>query len=49
MTSQWQTETLLLKTFCHLQYVSLNVPPRMNESGQLTDDERTVTRRIASV
>ena len=29
--------------------VSLNVPPRMNESGQLTDDERTVTRRIASV
>ena len=29
--------------------VSLNVPPRMNESGQLTDDERTSTRRIASV
>ena len=29
--------------------VSLNVPPRMNESGQLTDNERTVTRRIASV
>ena len=29
--------------------VSLNVPPRMNESGQLTDNERTATRRIASV
>ena len=29
--------------------VSLNVPPRMNESRQLTDNERTATRRIASV
>ena len=29
--------------------VSLNVPPRMNKSGQLTDNERTLTRKIASV
>ena len=29
--------------------VSLNIPPRVNESGQLTDNERTLTKRIASV
>ena len=29
--------------------VSSNVPPRMNESGQLTENKRTMTRRIASV
>jgi len=29
--------------------VSLNVPPQLNESGQLTVGERTSTRRIASV
>ena len=29
--------------------VSLNVPPRLNETGQLTENERTTTRRIASV
>ena len=29
--------------------VSLNVPPRLNELGQLTESERTITRRIASV
>ena len=29
--------------------VTLNIPPRMNESGQLTESERTTTRRIASV
>lgn len=29
--------------------VTLNVPPRMNDSGQLTESERTTTRRIASV
>ena len=29
--------------------VTLNLPPRMNESGQLTESERTTTRRIASV
>ena len=31
------------------QGVTVNVPPRMNESGQLTEFERTTTRRIASV
>jgi len=29
--------------------VSLNVCPRLNESGQLTEIGRTTTRRIASV
>ena len=29
--------------------VLLNVPPRLNETGQLTEAERTTTRRIASV
>jgi len=29
--------------------VSLNIPPRLNDSGQLTEGERTSTRRIASV
>ena len=29
--------------------VSLNMPPRLNESGQLTESERTTIRRIASV
>lgn len=29
--------------------VTLNVPPLLNETGQLTDNERTRTRRIASV
>ena len=29
--------------------VTLNAPPRMNDSGQLTESERTTTRRIASV
>jgi len=29
--------------------VSLNVPPRMNDSGQLTESERTTIRRIASI
>ena len=29
--------------------VTLNVPPRLNDSGQLTESERTTTRRIASV
>ena len=29
--------------------VSLNIPPRLNESGQLTERERTNTRRIAAV
>ena len=29
--------------------VSLNVPPRLNETGQLTENERTTTRRITSV
>ena len=29
--------------------VCLNIPPRINKSGQLTDNERAVTRRIASV
>jgi len=29
--------------------ITLNVPPLLNETGQLTDDERTRTRRIASV
>ena len=29
--------------------VSLNVPPRLNETGQLTESEHTTTRRIASV
>ena len=31
------------------QGVTINVPPQMNESGQLTGSERTTTRRIASV
>ena len=31
------------------QGVTLNMPPRMNESGQLTESERTTTRRVASV
>ena len=29
--------------------VTLNVPPRLNDSGQLTESERTTTRHIASV
>ena len=29
--------------------VTLNVPPMLNETGQLTEEERTTTRRIASV
>ena len=29
--------------------VALNVPPRLNETGQLTENECTTTRRIASV
>lgn len=29
--------------------VSLNVPPRLNETGQLTENECATTRRIASV
>ena len=29
--------------------VTLNVPPRLNDSGQLTESERTTTRCIASV
>ena len=29
--------------------VTLNVPPRLNDSGQLTESEWTTTRRIASV
>ena len=29
--------------------VTLNVPPRLNESGQLTENERSTTRRIASI
>ena len=29
--------------------VTLNVPPRLNNSGQLTESERTTTRRVASV
>ena len=29
--------------------VTLNVPPCMNDSGQLTESERTTTRHIASV
>ena len=29
--------------------VTLNAPPRMNDSGQLTESEQTTTRRIASV
>ena len=29
--------------------VSLNIPPRLNESGQLTERERINTRRIAAV
>ena len=29
--------------------VSLNVPPRLNETGQLTENERTTMRGIASV
>ena len=29
--------------------VSLNVPPRLNETGQMTENERTTTQRIASV
>ena len=29
--------------------VTLNVPPQINYSGQLTESERTTTRRIASV
>ena len=29
--------------------ITLNVPPRMNDSGQLTESERTSTRHIASV
>ena len=29
--------------------VSLNVPPRLNETGQLTETERATMRRIASV
>ena len=29
--------------------ITLNVPPMLNETGQLTEDERTRTRRIASV
>ena len=29
--------------------VSLIVPPRLNDTGQLTENERTTTRRIASV
>ena len=29
--------------------VSLNIPPRLNETGQLTEIERTSTRRIASI
>ena len=32
-----------------LSGVSLNIPPRLNESGQLTERERTNTRRIAAV
>ena len=29
--------------------VQLNIPPMLNETGQLTGDERTTTRRIASL
>ena len=29
--------------------VTLNVPPRLNETGQLTENERSTTRRIASI
>ena len=29
--------------------VQLNIPPMMNETGQLTEQERMTTRRIASV
>ena len=29
--------------------VSLNMPPKLNESGQLTESERTTTSRIASI
>ena len=29
--------------------VTLNVPPMLNETGKLTEEERTTTRRIASV
>ena len=29
--------------------VTLNVPPKLNETGQLTENERLTTRRIASI
>ena len=29
--------------------VTLNVPPRLNETGQLMENERVTTRRIASI
>ena len=29
--------------------VTLNVPPRLNKTGQLTENERSTTRRIASI
>jgi len=29
--------------------VTLNVPPRLNETGQLTENEHSTTRRIASI
>ena len=29
--------------------VTLNVPPKLNETGQLTENERSTTRRIASI
>ena len=29
--------------------VTLDVPPRLNETGQLTENERSTTRRIASI
>ena len=29
--------------------VTLNVPPRLNETGQLTENERSTTRRIVSI
>ena len=29
--------------------VTLNVPPRLNKTGKLTENERSTTRRIASI
>ena len=29
--------------------VTLNVPPKLNETGQLTENEHSTTRRIASI